>query len=399
MIAIAYLLSFLSLAALLHSYLVYPWWMRWLASRRKAAYPPSNPSGEWPRVSILMSVYNEASVIEEKLQCLKALQYPGHLLSIWVGSDASSDATNALLLQAERNFPGLQVFCFTERRGKPSVLNDLAAQAFAAHPADEDHILLITDANVMPEPNILRELVPHFSHPAVALVDARMENTGLELRGISRSERTYIHSEVGLKHAEGHCWGLMMGPFGGCYGLRSNYFQPIPGNHLVDDFYLAMRVFEQGGRAVSALSAVCREAVSQDLREEFRRKARISAGNFQNLRVFRHLWWPPASKLAWVFLSHKILRWIGPFLMAILLLSSAFLASSGNLFFSLLFLLQLGMYLGAPLLDWLLRKLDVHILLLRHIRYFVSMNLALLKGFLRYRRGIRSGAWEPPKRV
>lgn len=395
---IAYVICFLSLAGLLHTYLFYPWFVQMLARYRKPAYPPSEPK-IWPQVSILMSVYNEASVIEEKLQHLAALQYPPHRLSVWVGSDASSDSTNALLLQAERTFPGLRVHCFNERRGKPSVLNDLAAQAFAEHPAESGHILLITDANVMPEPDILRELMPHFAHPKVALVDARMENIGLEKRGISRSEHTYIHSEVGLKHAEGKCWGLMMGPFGGCYALRSNYFQPIPAHHLVDDFYLAMRVFEQGGKALSALTAVCREAVSQDLREEFRRKARISAGNFQNLQVFRQLWWPPFSKLAFVFLSHKILRWIGPFLMFFLLLGSGFLAFTGNLFFALLFSLQLGLYFGVPLLDWLLRKADIHILLFRHIRYFVSMNLALFRGYLRYRKGIRSGAWEPPKRV
>ncbi|MBK7410788.1 MAG: hypothetical protein IPJ40_23680 [Saprospirales bacterium] len=191
----------------------------------------------------------------------------------------------------------------------------------------------------------------------------------------------------------------MIGPFGGCYLLRSDLFDPIPPNFLVDDFYIAMRAFEKNARAINDLDARCYEAVSHEIKEEFRRKSRIAAGNFQNLVTFRHLWFPPLTALGFSFFSHKILRWLGPFFLFFMFLSSFALALQGNNLFLGLFLFQLALWGLIPLLDSLLLRVGIHSFSLRSIRYFFAMNLALLAGFFRFFRGVRSGAWDPPKRL
>jgi len=393
------ILFFISAGSFFHTYLFYPLLLHFLSKKKQPERPRYEGDDPWPRISVLLSVYNEEEVIQKKLQTLFQSDYPTDLLEIFVGSDASNDRTNEWVQAISRDHSYVHFSAFPERRGKPSVLNDLAAQAFEQNPASTDHLLLITDANVFLEPSTIRVLARHFKDPQIGLVDAHMVNTGQAAPGISRSETQYIQTESRIKNWEGTLWGTMIGPFGGCYLLRSDLFEPVPPHFLVDDFYIAMRAFEKGAQAINDLDARCYEAVSHELKEEFRRKARIAAGNFQNLLRFRHLWLPPFNQLGFAFFSHKVLRWMGPFFLFFMLLSSFALAWGGSKLFLVIFLLQLILWGGVPLLDRILLMLGIHGLWLRSIRYFFAMNLALLAGFFRFLRGIRSGTWEPPKRL
>lgn len=382
---------------LVHTYWLYPQLVRWLASRKVSAPPPyaSDP----PLVSVLMAVYNEEKVIAQKLDTLLQLRYPTDQLRIFIGSDHSSDGTNRILQRYRAGDKRIRLFLYPERNGKPGVINRLYEEAVHSTPASPRHLFLITDANVMLEENCLRNMTRHFQDPGIAIVDAHMQHLGIQAAGISRSEDQYLSGEVLLKHAEGKLWGTMIGPFGGCYVLRSTFFSPIPSNFLVDDFYIAMRAFEKGGKAINDLAAECFEAVSHDWREEYRRKARISTGNYQNLTTFRHLWWPPTKPLGFAFFSHKVLRWLGPFFLLIFfLVSLALSALYDNYWYPWLFLCVIVFYFALPLLDILLRNWGIQWRLIRNIRYFLLMNLALLNGFFRFIKGVKNNVWEPPKR-
>lgn len=383
-----------SIAALLHTYLVYPllvWWLSRSKSPHELCYEGSD---EWPVLSILMAAYNEEVVIERKMEQLLALQYPPGKLQIWVGSDCSTDRTNAIVAAYAAQHGLVHFMPYQQRQGKPGIINDLAAHARTKGA----ELLIVTDASVMPQPDTARCLARHFKDPAIGLVDGHIRHTGMQKEGISQIENSYISTEAKVKYWEGQAWGCMMGPFGGFYALRAAYFTPVPDNYLVDDFYICMRVFEQGGKAISDLEAVSYEAVSHEMGEEYRRKTRISAGNFQNLFTFPRLWWPPFGRLRFAFFSHKALRWFGPFFLLLLLASSGALALSGNLLYQVLFFLLAGGMLAVPIADRLLRKLQIHLLPLRGARYFLAMNWALLSGFFKFVKGIRSNVWQPTKR-
>lgn len=368
-----------------------------MASNRKPHTTFYNEKDDWPTVSIIMSLYNEIAVIEEKMETILALDYPKDKLQVFIGSDGSADGTNEIVQKYARQYPFIQFFPFTQRRGKPGVLNDLARKTIAQNGTDH-HIFIITDANVMLAPSLVTKLVRHFKDEKLALVDSQIINTGIKTPGISKSENQYLSGEWQLKHWEGLIWGKMIGPFGGCYALRASYFSEVPGHYLVDDFYIAMRAFEKGGNAINDLAAHCYEDITHDMSVEFRRKSRIAAGSYQNLFTFPHLWIPKWKALNFAFFSHKVLRWWGPFFMIGMLVSSGLLAVQGSLFFQLLLLLQLVMYLFVPLLEKMLRGLNIHSLMLRSLTYFVLMNVALLHGFWRYVKGIKSGTWERTKR-
>lgn len=399
MLLLAWLLFYLPLLGLLHSYLFYPYLLRRLARNKEVSSETYSPTDSaLPMVSVLCSFFNEDKVITKKLASLEASSYPKEKLAFYFGSDKSTDGTNEALKKFARNRPNVHFFPFAERRGKPSVINELAAKAILEHGRGKQHILLLTDANVIHSPACLYQLVRHFKKREIALVDAHMQHTGVRAGGISKTEDQYISSEVYLKHHEGKVWGTMIGPFGGCYALRSDFFTPVPERFLVDDFFIAMRVFEKGGQAINDLKAYCFEAVNHTIHEEFRRKKRISAGNFQNLRRFANLAWPPTKPLAFAFISHKILRWMGPFFMVKMILGLLILSFLNNITGQVLLLFFVCLWFLLPVMDALLSRMGINWYPLRTLRYFLVMNIALLAGFFKYLKGIKNNVWQPTKR-
>jgi cellulose synthase/poly-beta-1,6-N-acetylglucosamine synthase-like glycosyltransferase len=355
-------------------------------------YTPDDPG--LPLVSVLLSVYNEELVIAEKLASLRNLRYPAGKLRVYIGSDGSDDRTEEILTAslAQQPFPGLQFFPFAERRGKPPVINDLAQRALASEVGN--HVFLLTDASVMLEPDTLYCLVRHLKNERIGVVDAHMRSRGLQAAGISRSEDRYLSGEVRLKHWESLAWGMMIGPFGGCYALRAGLFEPIPPRSLVDDFWLVFRVLEKGFQAINDLDAVCFESATHRVGDEYKRKKRIAAGSFQNLARFRHWVMPPASRLGFAFFSHKVLRWFGGFFLVSIYLSAGMLGGENQLF-RLLFWLLTGSVPAVLALNYIQERMRSNRLaLIKNVAYFLAMNVALMDGFFKWLRGIRQNTWQ-----
>jgi len=382
------IIFWICLGLVFYSYLLFPFVLRLLAGKKKI-HASSFSNEELPHISLLIAAYNEEKVIGEKIRTVLESTYPPEKLEILVGSDASTDQTELLLHQLAEGNSSLQLFLFDERQGKPEIINRLAGKA-------RGEILIISDANVMLENSTLYELVRFFKEDSIGLVDSRLISTGIKKGGISRQEKFYTSREVRIKHHESVLWGSMMGPFGGCYAVRKSLYKPVPGHVLVDDFFINMTVLKQGAYCISNIQARVSEDVSNNPREEFRRKKRISAGNFQNLARFSSLMFKGGKGVGFCFFSHKVIRWIVPFLVLISLTISTIFAWSSTLYL-ILALLQL-LVLLLPLIDHLLRKIKIQSIPLRFISHFVLMNLALLAGFFRYLGGIENNVWQPTSR-
>ena len=389
---VAAVVLWLGLFLVAHTYVLFPVLLGKLAKGRQPntdVFAPNAP--DLPAVDILLAVYNEEQVIEEKIRSTFRTTYPLDRLTLYIGSDNSQDQTNALVERLAAAHPGVQFRPFYQRTGKPGVIEALAREATAP-------VLVLTDANVFFEPDTLYHLVKHFRNPTVGQVGGNIINPEHRREGISGQEKAYLERENLIKYQEGVVWGAMMGAFGGCFAVRRRAYHPAPASFLVDDFYISMAVLRDGYQAINELEAVCYEDVSDRLPEEFRRKARISAGNFQNLSVFQGLLWPLWAGRAFALWSHKVLRWYTPQLLLLMLLANVVLVMHGAGWFYQLSLLG---QLGLPVLvgvDWLLRRSGVHLRILRFITHFYSMNAALLLGYWRYLRGIKTTVWQPTQR-
>ncbi|HEX5624874.1 MAG TPA: glycosyltransferase [Saprospiraceae bacterium] len=399
MILVLQLVFVFCLLLLVHSYVIYPLSLYALFQLgvRRGDKPPT-PSKRPPFVSCITSVYNEEDWIQRKLETVLNSDYPKDRLALFIGSDASTDGSNDRIKSLQERDPRIRFYLYERRRGKTNVINDLLEEALRHQDKQEDHIILFTDANVLFTRNTVKNLVKPFSDPSIALVDSLMIQENLRSDGISMSENRYMSLETRLKIWEGEVWGMMMGAFGGCFAIRSTYVGKVPPGLIVDDFYISMMALQNGGVCKVATDAICYEGIPNQLHEEFKRKTRISTGNFQNLAIFYNCLFRPPRALAFAFFSHKVLRWIGPILILCLWLNAALLSAISWPEYGLWFLLLNVVIGGIPLIDLILAKLGFHVQIFRGVRYFFLMNLALLNGFIKYILGNQNSAWQPPKR-
>ncbi|MCC6754337.1 MAG: glycosyltransferase [Saprospiraceae bacterium] len=360
---------------------------------------PIKTEGYCPDVSIIIAVYNEAKVIAQKLQTIFDSLYEHGKVIIYIGSDGSNDGSVQIIQEIESRRSDIRFFSFAERRGKTSIINDLCEAALRERPASRDHVFVFTDANVFLEPNAIAELVAPLSDARVALVDSKIIQRSQRLEGIAESERAYMGFESRLKFMEGQLWGYAMGAFGGCYALRTSFYQPLPQGLLVDDFFLSMQAMLAGGRCIVNPEALCYEDIPTKISEEFRRKRRIASGNFQNLRKLLTSLRRMPTGLLFVFVSHKVLRWLLPLNLILFFLCTVMLSPTGAPFYHAILWMLLVVLIGLPVFDGLLERFGLRIPLLRSWKYFVAMNCAVLLGFWGYLRGIRQSSWLPPDRT
>lgn len=370
----------LCIGLLVHSYWLFPAWMM------KASKKPNNweTYQNLPQVAVLVAAYNEEAVISEKIRSTLDTNYPKELLEIWVGSDASTDGTDQIVTEYAEKYPEVKFKPFKERTGKPGILNDLVHQTDA-------EILVLTDADTFFNQETIPELVKPFSVSNIGGVQANLQSFTDQNDEVAKQEQLYNDREFMIKKGESQ-YGAVIGAYGACYAMRKSLYQPIPAGFYVDDFFLFMNVLLNGYRTVFTPKATCRMEVSGKSNVQFKRKVRISSGNFQNLVYFRKLVNPFRTFAGFAFFSHKVIRWLGPFLMLLILIANGLLLSM-HPFFSWLLAGQLLFYFSG-LLDLVLRKVDVDLIVLRYISHFLLMNYALLIGFFRFLSLESDGKWD-----
>jgi len=378
----------LSMAGIVITYLVYPFWViKWHFKENEPA--SFEIEDDLPEVTVIMAAYNEASVIEEKIKSVFETTYPRKKLTVLVGSDQSTDETDAILIRMMQTIPELTLLRFEQRTGKSGIINSLVAHS-------KSPIIIATDANILFEEETIFHLVKRFKQQEIDLVGGNIIYQDIKDVGIAAQEHAYLNIENRIKQAESKRWWLALGVEGGCYAIRRKAFAQIPPLTFMEDFYITMAVLSKGGKVWFEPEAKVYEDVSTQMGEEFKRKIRISIGNWQNLNRFSGLIFKPFYPLGMAFLAHKVLRWLTPFFAIFAFGAALVLARNGN-FYSIFVTATLAVLLLLPF-DYLLMKRNLHTGVLRFINHFFTMNIALLLGFIEYAKGVKSNVWQPTKR-
>ncbi len=396
-----FLLVFLVCVGLLaHTYAVFPVVLSLLAKGKRLPHSGFEGEADLPEVAVLMAVYNEEAVLEKTLRSILETDYPVEKVRVWIGSDGSTDRSHEIIESFREKHPNLNLKIFPGRNGKIRIINQLAIDAAAELENPDMALFFLCDANVSWTPALIHQLSRHFSRPEIGFVGASVKDDADDRDGIGDEEDAYVGRENLIKFQEGVLWGQVIGAFGACYAMRVNLFEPVPENYIVDDYFLTVGCLAKGKKGIVDLEAVCHEAVSSDIAEEFRRKRRIATGNFQNRRHFQDYFQPwNGGFAAWfAFWSHKGLRWYGPFLIAGAFLSSLMLAILAPVF-AVLIAGFLGTFAAALFDKWQSRKENgKHVKIFRFIRYFYAMNVALFLGWIAYSKGVKNSVWEPTRR-
>lgn len=392
MITAAWFLLIVSVAAVVHCYVLYPLWWHLLGSRRPMRQRPAvQEEKELPYISVIVAGYNEAGCISRRVENLLQCDYPADRLEIIIASDGSDDGTAMLAEQAAAGDVRVRVLDFTQRRGKVHVLNEVCPQA-------QGSVLVLSDANVDFAPDTLRRLVQWFQDDKVACVCGKLIFRPREGEAHTQSEGFYWKLETWLKQHEGGR-GVLLGANGANFALRRDLWTGCPPEIVVEDLYIPLRLLMDGWAVVFEPDAKAFEELPPALSDEFGRRVRIGAGDYQILARCLALLHPSHGLAAWVFFSHKVLRWLAPLFMLggllavlVLILLGAFGSLVlGVVSLSLVLLTAAGFYshrLPGPLGR-----------LAAVCAYFASMNAALFLGFMRWLRGGQKTTWTRTRRA
>jgi cellulose synthase/poly-beta-1,6-N-acetylglucosamine synthase-like glycosyltransferase len=377
------LLLFFTIGLVIYAYAVYPVFLKIIAASRHY----SRSDQYRPIVSIIIPAYNEEKVIGRKIENCLALDYPKDLLQVMVCSDCSSDHTVSIAMGYTAR--GVTVIDYHDRSGKTGVINK-------SIPLAKGEIVVLTDANTMFKPDAIKNLISMYTSERVGAVLGRVDLYNPGNAAALKNEIRYRDFEATLKHYEG-LFGAALGAFGGLYSIRKSLYIPLPPNaYSNDDFITPLRIMQRGYRVLFDRAAISTEETGQTVAEEFSRRIRIGAGNFQAFFLLLPLLNPLSGMPFVLYVSHKVLRWFSPFLLLFIFLATLPLLHLKP--FVWLFYAQCLCY-GLAIFGALCAKINLKIPGGSTIYHFVSMNAALLFGFFRYLRGIKSAVWQSTERV
>jgi glycosyltransferase involved in cell wall biosynthesis len=357
---------------LVYTHAGYPTLLALVAALRRA--PVGSPPGaiSMPSASVIVAAYAEQEVIADRVANLRALQYPGDRLEVIVACDGSPDATAARARAA-----GADLVLELPRGGK------IRAQDAAVKLA-RGEIVAFSDANASWDPEALNRLVSAFSNPRVGYVcgDVRFVNE----RGTNQ-EGLYWRYEMALRRLESRVRSVTGGN-GAIYATRRDSYlvvDPIMGHDLSFPFNMVKR----GWLALYAPDARASEKMVPTIEGEFARKRRMMSHGWPILvrgGMLSPRGYDPVYAL--MIFSHRVLRYLSPFLHLIALATSIALLSHGWLY-----VVAVAAQLAVLLAALLAPVVPARPLLLA--RYYVLTTASLAAGLWDWlRRGTPAG-WEP----
>jgi len=369
--------------ALFYIYLGYPI-LVWLVSKIRRGRPVLKKGFE-PELTLIISAYNEAASIHQKIENSLSLDYPSEKLEILVVSDASSDGTDDIVLgYASR---GVRLLRMEKRSGKTLGLNHAVSIA-------KGEVIVFSDANAFYDRDALRYLAAPFSDPEVGYVTGASHYIQKKDSFVGWSEALYWTYDLRIKELESEV-SSMVGADGAMYAIRRVLYTPLKPQDI-NDFLNPLQIVAKGYRGIFEPAAVCHESTVSRFGEEYRRKVRIVSRSLRGLMQISGLLNPCRFGFYSIqLLSHKLLRWMTPLFIFSIALSNIALWSEGGIY-RWVGHAQLFCY-ALALTGFLLSLLGLRLRFFSLPYYFVLMNLASLHAIWKSMRGQVQATWEPER--
>lgn len=376
----AQLVFWASLGLLLYVYALYPL-LVYLVS---VAFPrPVKTDKIEPRVTILITAFNEEAALAEKLDNTLQINYPANKLEIIVASDGSTDATDDIAKTFESR--GVKLFRQEGRVGKTVTQNNAVEQATG-------EIILFSDATTIYSADVLDHLLPKFADDSVGCVAGRLVYLADKNSNVGKAAQSYWGYETFIKTAESRACSLI-GASGCLYAVRKLAYKPMY-PEACSDFLICSVVYRQNLRSVFAPEAVCYEHTNRNAGHELAMRVRVISQTFTDLWRNRDMLNPFNSGFFAVeLISHKLLRYAVPVILAAILTANLVLANTSP-FFAATLMMQAAFYILA-LAGWILERTGQKLSVLAMPLYFVLANLASVVAFYKFLRGERYARWDP----
>lgn len=365
-------------AAILIAY-TYFGYAAWLWMRAVLAPWPVLRASHIPAVSVVMIVRNEERWIESKMKNLLNLDYPEELCQIVVVSDGSTDQTENILRQYSEH-PRVQVLMKNLACGKAAGLND-------AIDVTAGEVVVFTDVRQKIERGGIRLLVENFVDPEIGCVSGALilgdPDSGEAVKGMG----LYWRIEKKIRELESRS-GSVVGATGAIYAVRRELVQQVPEGTILDDVYIPMQVLRKGKRVVLDDRARAWDIPDLGGGLEFSRKVRTLSGNYQLIQLAPWLL-TCQNPVFGRFVSHKLLRLVIPFALAVMLMASFWLSAP---LYRVALIFQLVFYALSVVSLFHLANKGIFARVADAAGTFVVLNSAALVAFANFVSG-RKAAW------
>jgi cellulose synthase/poly-beta-1,6-N-acetylglucosamine synthase-like glycosyltransferase len=351
-----------------------------------------------PKVTLVVPAYNEMSCVEAKVKNTFGLDYPTEKLNVLFVTEGSNDGTSEYIESLQTKYANLKMIGGDTRRGKIEAMN-------IAMKTIHTPIVIFTDANTTLNQLVIKNIVRHFQDPKVGAVagEKRIQTEGSEAAA-GAGEGLYWKYESFLKKLDTELYSVV-GAAGELFAVRTDLFEHVEKDTLLDDFIISLRIAANGFRVIYEPDAYASERPSFSIQDEMKRKIRIAAGGFQAIARLGFLWNIfRYGLLSFQYVSHRAMRWaVAPFCLPLLVLINAVLLFTGSVLldeyaYHFSMIAQIAFY-ALALLGYNLENKKIRVKILFVPYYFSFMNYCAIKGYFRYRNGLTSGIWEKVKRA
>lgn len=332
-------------------------------------------------VSLIIAAYNEADVIADKLINSLSLDYPREKLEIIVASDGSTDGTDEIVKSFFEK--GIKLNRVDGRKGKTEAQNQTVNVA-------NGDIIIFSDANAIYRTDAIKKIVRNFNDTSVGGVCGRLVYQESN-KNRNESESTYWNLESFTKEKEGSL-SSVIGANGSIYAVRRNCYVPLPYS-VISDFVEPLKIIENGKRFIyekEAQSYEEIETVSGAL--GYQRKVRINVRTIIGIIETKRLLNP--FRFGWVsfqYLSHKVIRYIVPFLMIVVFALNGLLLK--HALWQIMFILQLLFY-SLALTGYIRRENKSQYIFISLPWHFVMAHIAIIHAFLLVIKGEKRTTWD-----
>jgi cellulose synthase/poly-beta-1,6-N-acetylglucosamine synthase-like glycosyltransferase len=334
-----------------------------------------------PKVTILITAYNEEKNIAGKLENTLNMDYPKGKFEIIVASDASEDNTDGIV----KGFgsQGVTLYRVEGRVGKTETQNQTVKMA-------KGDIVIFSDATTKYKKDAVRKIVRNYNDPSIGAVSGRYEYVNPTGAPVGLGTILFWKYENSVKSRQTRI-ETITGCCGCIYSVRKSLYEPLP-REIISDLVEPLKILEKGYRIAFEPEAVAYEETTESSKEEFGMRVRVISRGMYGLWYMRKLFNPlKYGFVTFQLFSHKVLRWMIPFMLPFLLISNLFLVS--NPFYVLTLVAQILFYIGA-MGGYLLDKMGKKAKLLALPLYYCVVNAASVAAFIRTIFGKKAIVWE-----
>ena len=379
---------FIGLLTLFYSYIGYGI-LLWLFRKFHVGKKVSSDDSFQPNVTLVVAAYNEADFIRNKIENTLQLNYPLDKLTIIFITDGTTDKTGEVIKQ----YPKIIHLHEEIRKGKVAAIQ--RAMSFVATP-----VVIFSDANTFLNKESVRKIVRHYADSEVGGVAGEKKILmGMNEAAAGTGEGLYWKYESYLKKLDSDFY-TVVGAAGELFSIRTELYEHPGDDTLLDDFVISLTICKRGFRIIYEPEAYAMENPSESIKEEKKRKIRISAGAFQSMLMFKELLNIfKYTKLSFQYISHRVLRWtICPLLLPLLLVLNIVLAlNSASIYYHSMLYIQVAFYCLA-LVGGIFSLKKIHFKPAYVAYYFVFINISLYLGFFRFIQKKQSVLWEKADR-